>query len=212
MQPARKFECSRAAIQGADMATAGVLATLRTGWDAVAALGVPQAVVGGLALSAWNHARYTRDADILVAIRPEEVGRIVAALVKAGMSPRHSPPLRVIDTQGIAQFTFQPPGALAPFQFDILLAGTSFQREAIARAVERGLPDGGSVRVLQPDDLIIVKLLAGRIIDRADAAMLLRENRADIDFDRLRDEIARHGLSADYGQIWQEAFPGEQPR
>jgi hypothetical protein len=38
------------------------------------------------------------------------VGDIVAALTAAGFRPRHDPPLRVIDGQGIVQFTFQPAG------------------------------------------------------------------------------------------------------
>jgi len=43
-------------------------------------------------------------------------------LTKAGFQPRHTPPLRFIDGQGIVQFTFQPADALMPFQFDLLLA------------------------------------------------------------------------------------------
>jgi hypothetical protein len=50
------------------MASEGVLATLHQGWDALASLDSPMALIGGLALTAWNHARYTRDADVLIAI------------------------------------------------------------------------------------------------------------------------------------------------
>jgi hypothetical protein len=35
--------------------------------------------------------------------------------------------------------------------------------------------------VLTCEDLIVHKLLAGRLVDRADAATLLRVNRADLD-------------------------------
>jgi hypothetical protein len=64
---------------------------------------------------------------------------------------------------------------------------------------------------LRPDDLIVIKLLAGRIIDRADAAMVLRENRDEIDFSRLHRAIERQGLSSDYKEIWREAFAEEPP-
>lgn len=63
--------------------------------------------------------------------------------------------------------------------------------------------------VVRPDDLVVIKLQAGRIIDRADAAMVLRENRDEIDFQRLHREIVRHGLVAEYREIWREAFPAE---
>ena len=45
------------------MASEGVLATLEQGWRALEGVGAPKAMIGGLALIAWKHARYTRDAD-----------------------------------------------------------------------------------------------------------------------------------------------------
>jgi len=97
-----------------------------------------------------------------------------------------------------------------PFQFDVLLAGSDFHRQAVARAVDRRLPGGMlPVRVVRPDDLIVIKLLAGRIIDLADAAMVLRENRDAIDVQRLERSVEEFGLAADYERIRQEAFPGE---
>ena len=107
----------------------------------------------------------------------------------------------MIDGQGILQFTFQPADALMPFQFDVLLATTPFQQEALARAVPRRLPNSdGHVAVVRPDDLVVIKLLAGRIIDRA---MILRENRSDIDFERLQRVILAQGLMDDIAQSGQ---------
>jgi hypothetical protein len=57
--------------------------------------------------------------------------------------------------------------------------------------------------------LIVIKLLAGRMIDRADAAMLLRENRVEIDFQRLHKAVRSLNLTADYEAIWRDAFPDE---
>ncbi len=188
----------------------GVVATLRAGWDALARVDAPKAVIGGLALTAWRHARYTRDADVLVAIEASRFDELLAVLAAAGFRPRHSPPLRVIDAQAIAQFTFQPAEALMPFQFDVLLVASGFQREAVQRAVPWPLAGpGGDVLVVRPDDLVVIKLQAGRIIDRADAAMVLRENRDEIDFQRLHQEIVQHKLAVDYREIWREAFPTE---
>lgn len=192
------------------MAGEGVLATLRAGWEALSTVAAPKAVIGGLALTAWKHARYTRDADVLVALGADRVNELVTTLTAAGFHARHEPPLRMIDGQGIVQFTFQPPDALLPFQFDVLLVSGDFQKEAVDRAVPwPALTDTGSIRVVRPDDLVVIKLLAGRMIDRADAAMLLRENRDEIDFVRLHREVARQGVGAEYREIWSEAFPSE---
>ena len=84
----------------------------------------------------------------------------------------------------------------------------------VAKAVQRAVSwplagPGGDVRVVRPDDLVVIKLQAGRIIDRADAAMVLRENRDEIDFKRLHGEIGHQGLAAEYREIWREAFPTE---
>ncbi|NBX30298.1 hypothetical protein EBR04_07650, partial [bacterium] len=82
------------------MAGEGVLATLQAGWDALSNIDAPKAVIGGLALVAWKHARYTRDADILIAIEPDRINELIGVLKNAGFQPRHTPPLRFIDGQG----------------------------------------------------------------------------------------------------------------
>ncbi len=53
------------------------------------------------------------------------------------------------------------------------------------------------------------KLLAGRLIDLADAATLLRTNRATLDLPYLLGCAAALSLEAGFTQIWKEAFPGE---
>jgi hypothetical protein len=63
--------------------------------------------------------------------------------------------------------------------------------------------------VLHCDDLILFKLVAGRVIDRADAAMLLRENREAIDFDYFLSWVARLDLTREFAVSWREAYPDE---
>jgi hypothetical protein len=101
--PPPSSACSKAVGHGWTMASEGVLATLRAGWDALAGIPAPKALIGGLALTAWNHARYTRDADVLVAIAEDEIDHLVAVLVTAGFHRRHSPPLRAIKEQGLLE-------------------------------------------------------------------------------------------------------------
>ena len=65
------------------------------------------------------------------------------------------------------------------------------------------------IAVLTCEDLILHKLLAGRIIDRADAAALLRANRESLDVDYILTRTDRLALAVDLAEIWNEAFPGE---
>lgn len=188
----------------------GVIATLRHAWQTFEPLNVPMAVIGGLAISAWNHIRYTRDADLLIAIDDLEIDRVLELAANGGFSPKRLPPVLQIDDQKIIQFYYTPPEALLPFQLDILLAGSDYQRTALDRRSPQSIPGlDRPVDVLRPEDLILLKLYAGRVIDRADSAMLLRENRDEIDFVYLTDWIKRQQLETEYAEIWAEAFPGE---
>ena len=72
------------------------------------------------------------------------------------------------------------------------------------------MPGGDdTVDMLACEDLILHKLLAGRIIDLADAAALLRANRETLDLGYLRSWAARLDLTGHLAEVWQEAFPGE---
>jgi hypothetical protein len=109
-----------------------------------------------------------------------------------------------------AQFLYAPPGEFYDVQFDLLLAESDLQKSAIARRVKRDVPGvSRPIDVLACDDLILFKLLAGRVIDRADAATLLRENRDAIDFDYLLSWVGRLELTTEFAEIWAEAYPGD---
>lgn len=188
----------------------GILSTLRHAWQTLEPLNLPMAVIGGVALSAWNHVRYTRDADLLIGVDEARLDDLFAALGKAGFWPRHSPPVIQIDDQKLMQLKFTPPGGTLPFQVDLLFAGSEYQKTALARRARKKIPGiDHPVQVLRPEDLILFKLLAGRVIDRADAAMLLRENRPEIEMPYLTDWIRRLGLANELAEIWREAFPDE---
>jgi hypothetical protein len=55
----------------------------------------------------------------------------------------------------------------------------------------------------------LFKLVSGRMIDRADAAMLLRENRDAIDVSYLASWVGRLNLGPQFTQAWTEAYPGD---
>ena len=65
------------------------------------------------------------------------------------------------------------------------------------------------IYVLACEDLIINKPLAGRIIDRADAAALVRANHETLDKAYFKDWIPRLRLDREFAEIWSEALPGE---
>lgn len=180
-------------------------------WKSLEPLGYPMALMGGLSLAAWHHLRATRDVDLLIAVDRSAIDRVIGALVACGCHPKKLPPLLTVGDHCFAQFLYTPPEAFYEVQFDLLLAETELQRSAIRRRVSRDVPGvDAKIDVLSCEDVILFKLLAGRVIDRADAAMLLRENRDEIDFVYLIDWIKRQQLEAEYAEICAEAFPDEE--
>ncbi|MDC0934860.1 nucleotidyl transferase AbiEii/AbiGii toxin family protein [Pirellulales bacterium] len=192
------------------MATEAALATLDHIWGVLEPLGHPLALMGGISLAAWNHIRATRDVDILIAVDRTAVEPLVEALRASDCHPKKTPPLVSVGDHCFVQFLYTPPGEFYEVQFDLLLAESELQKTALTRTVRREVPGiSRPITVLHCDDLFLFKLVAGRLLDRADAAALLRENRDGMDWDYLLGWTARLGLQEDLAEVWREAFPGE---
>ncbi|MCA9184285.1 MAG: nucleotidyl transferase AbiEii/AbiGii toxin family protein [Pirellulaceae bacterium] len=194
------------------MATNAALATLDHIWGVLEPMGHSLALMGGLSLAAWNYIRATRDVDLLIAVDRSELDEVMRRLKDNQCRPKRSPPLTIVGDHCFLQFLYTPPGEFYDVQFDLLLSESELQRSALRRSVERSVHGlQRPIKVLHCDDLILFKLVAGRLIDRSDAAMLLRENRQFVDVSYLHFWITQLGLSTEFAEIWREAFPGELP-
>lgn len=194
------------------MAGEAVRAVLNHVWTSLESLGIPRALMGGVALAVWNHPRATRDVDLLIGVDRSSVQSVIDQLQSHGCRPKRTPPLLEVGSHSFLQFLYSPPGEFYDVQFDLLLAESDLEKSAITRRITYSLPGiGSSIDVLRCDDLILLKLNAGRTIDRADAAMLLRENQDTIDMDYLASWVVRLGLEAEFAEVWREALPGSDP-
>jgi hypothetical protein len=193
------------------MAGESVRSLLNHVWATLEPLGFPCALMGGAALAVWQHPRATRDIDLLIGVDIENLDAVIGRLAAAGCRPKKDPPLVTLGSLRFAQFLYTPPDEFYDAQFDLWLADTELQKSAIRRRVRRDIPGvSRSVDVLNCDDLILFKLLSGRIIDRADAAVLVRENRHDIDFAYLKHWIEKLDIGREFTEIWRESYPGEE--
>jgi hypothetical protein len=194
------------------MAGESVRAVLNQVWSALQPRQYQCALMGGIALAAWNHPRATRDVDFLIGVDRAQLDSLVDRLRKIGCRPKREPLVVEVGELHFAQFLYTPPGEFYEVQFDLMLAESDFQKSALARRVHRDVPKVDSpIDVLNCDDLILFKLLAGRMIDRADATILLRENREAVDFDYFLSWVAHLDLTTEFAECWREAFPGENP-
>ena len=191
------------------MAADALLAAVRHVWLTLRSLEVPAALMGGLALAVWKHVRATRDVDLLIGIGERDPQQLIEQLRAAGIRPKRSPPLTNLGRLQVIQLVYEPPDAFVDLQVDLLLAASEYHLEALRRRIGARLPDFDlEFSVLRCEDMILHKLLAGRIIDRADAAVLLRANRESLEMDYLTRQIGVLGLTSELSEIWKEAFPG----
>ena len=125
--------------------------------------GIPSVVIGGVAVATWGNPRVTRDVDLKVLLGREDADRLLALL-----SPDYVPllpdPLTVLRQQAVL-FVTDWDGV----RFDLLLAETPYDHEAIRRGREVEVAPGITIRICSPEDLIIYKMISTRARDHEDA-------------------------------------------
>src|SRR2546421_11779748 len=70
-----------------------VLRTLAHSWRVLEPLGMPMAVMGGIALSAWKHVRATQDVDLLIGIGKADLNVVLRQLAGGQIRPKQDPPV-----------------------------------------------------------------------------------------------------------------------
>jgi hypothetical protein len=195
------------------MAAPAVLKTLEFAWDALEPLQLPMALMGGLALSVWRYPRATRDVDILIGIGSRDPADVLTNLTAAGFRAKHLPPIRALGAIQIIQMDYDPRDAFVTISVDLLLVDSKYHSAALKRRFPIRLPGtAAEIDVLACEDLLLHKLIAGRIIDRSDAAALLRANHDNLDLKYLAFWVQKLSLRDDLQEVWREALgPGSTP-
>lgn len=183
-----------------------LLTALRDFWLALQALHPRLAIMGGIALSFWKTVRATRDVDVLLAADERDLETLLQQLAAAGFRPKHSSgPVRLGGME-IIQLLYDPPGSHIAVQVDLLVGKTDYHRTALDRRLPFELPGVDvELAVLSCEDLILHKLLAGRIIDRADVVSLLRGNGETLDREYLARWARSLNREQDLSAAWSEA-------
>jgi hypothetical protein len=175
-----------------------VLQALAHAWASLAALRVPAALMGGLALAAWKHVRSTQDVHLLVGCEGNQLVSTLPSLVERGFRLKYDPALRGLGALRMVALLYEPQESYIDLEVDLLLAEAPNQRTALAQAVPMRLQGANlDLLVLACEDLVLHKLMAGRIIDRADAVALIRGNYGALDRPYLAQWAHHLGLAAD---------------
>lgn len=142
----------------ADRDAVSALATL------LGRLGIRWTLIGALAANRYRVAtRTTQDVDLLLLDLGPGLEALESALRDAGWRVRRATP------DGAILRARHPALGLA----DLITAGTDYEREAIARSRAEESGGGAVIHVLAVEDVILLKLIAGRAQDVADIEAIL---------------------------------------
>ena len=159
---------------------ADLLADLARG---LGALGVRWFLFGAQAAILHGSARLSADVDVTVDLGARSSRELVDALSHEGLE------LRVDDAQGFVEATRVLPllHTASRMPLDIVLAGPGLEEQFFARAAERRVGDA-LVPVVSAEDLVAMKILAGRPRDMEDVASIVHARR-DLDVEVIRDTL-----------------------
>lgn len=186
------------------MADGLVLEALRRALAALRAAGREPVLVGGLAIQAWGRARQTKDVDLLLLADAAHRESVLQNARAHGLSPDPVHPEVRIEGVTILRLLYTDPKYGLTIHVDLMEAGTPFLEAVVGRAI-RARVQGEDLRLATCEDLVLMKLAAGRPIDRVDATELMRVNAGSLDRGYLRAQAKTLGLDADLGQCEAEA-------
>lgn len=153
---------------------------------------LPYMVIGGQAVLVHGEPRLTRDIDITLGASADEVDAVLDAAQKVGLKPLIENPREFVRDTWVLPCADTHSG----IRVDLMFSFTEYERQAMDRAV-RVTIGGSDVRIATAEDLVVLKILAGRPRDLEDARTVLLKN-PKLD----RDYVTRclSALEVDTGQ------------
>ena len=155
---------------------------------------------------AYGVPRLSADVDVTLRLAGESVETLVEHMRAAGFDLRAADPEFVRRTS-ILPFVHRPTG----MPLDVILAGSGLEDEFLGRARPIEI-EGLRVPTIDPADLVIAKVLAGRAKDLEDARGLWKIHGARLDAARIRsilhqleEALAQSDLSPAFDEIQRTA-------
>lgn len=141
--------------------------------------GIPHAVGGAVAYGFWGNPRGTRDLDLNIFVRADQVSRVLDVLVAGGVGFDREGALRSARERGDAR------GYYEDLPVDVFFVSIPLHESAARRTVEVELL-GRKIPILSAEDLIILKLLYFRGKDVVDVERMVALQGARLDRDYVR--------------------------
>jgi len=166
--------------------------------DRLEASGLPYALGGAVAYSAWGEPRATRDIDLNLWVEPASLDPAFDVLASAGVSLDRAR----ARTEALERGLFI--GWHGEYRIDVFVPSIPFYAEALARRIRVRLA-GHDTWVLSPEVLAVFKMLFFRPKDLRDLERLLAVQGARFDRDFVRRSLVEMlGEGAEHVVAWDE--------
>lgn len=142
--------------------------------------GRPACLIGGLVVSRWGEPRVTKDVDATVLVDFGQEAQALSQLVERFRS-RDADAARRAQLGRMALLT-----AANGVDLDISFAAFPFEIEVLERATEWVVMPAVYLRTCSAEDLILYKLVAGRLIDLHDVQSIVTRMGRQLDAERIR--------------------------
>lgn len=129
--------------------------------------------IGGLAVQHWGEPRLTRDLDVSLLTGFGDEAIVVDALLT-----QYSPRIPTAREFALSRrvLLLRTAGGIG---IDISLAAIPYENRAVSRAVSVEMLPGSVLRLCSPEDLIVMKMFAGRDTDFRDVRSVIVRQRSD---------------------------------
>ncbi|MGV3720537.1 MAG: nucleotidyltransferase [Actinomycetota bacterium] len=146
--------------------------------------GVAYLVIGGVAASLLGRPRFTGDVDAMVLLHDRDLGSFLQSGAKFGFAPRIADAVAFAEQARVLLLRY----GTESLQVDLALGWLPFEESAVERGEVR-LLEGVEVHVPSPEDLVVMKIVAGRVKDHEDISGIFEAN-AKLDIDYISSRVA----------------------
>ena len=159
---------------------------------------IPYMVIGGQAVLVYGEPRLTRDVDITLGVGPERLHDLLSIAESAGWRLLVEKPEEFVQRTCVLPLQDSKTG----IRIDLIFSDSPFEQQAMdrVRLVEMGK---ATVRFAAVEDVIILKMVAGRPRDLEDVRGILAKN-PEIGRGYIRDWLAE--IDRDLGKDCGQAF------
>lgn len=142
---------------------------------------IPYVLIGGIALQLWGEPRYTQDVDLTVVLDMTRESELVHAII-SHFAPRISDAdVFALDNRVILVWSS------SGCPIDISLGLPGYEEEVIARAVSADFsPEIQGIKVCTAEDLVVMKIVAGRPRDIDDVEGIIIRQHDALDYGYIR--------------------------